>query len=130
MTKLRDIERAMRPQFIFDRSALKPLQLNQEQENSKDLARVIFVGIADMYGFSSGDVMNFLDMGYESHRNKLSEFKSSWKEAMRRANRGYINLESDQINKLYHKTKLVLNYIHLNYRNSPYLRLEKYIPYE
>jgi hypothetical protein len=130
MTKLRDIERAMRPQFIFDRSALKPLQLNQDQEGTKDLARMIFVGVADMYGFKSGDITNFLDMGYDSYRNKLSEFKASFKEAQRRVNRGYINLEEDNIKKFYYKTSLVLNYIKLNYNTEPYLKLEKYITHE
>lgn len=71
MTKLRDLEKAMKPNFIWNKEGLKPMQLNEEYEGSLDLARMVFVGLADMHGFDAVEAMNYIDMEYESHRTKL-----------------------------------------------------------
>lgn len=130
MTQLKHLEEAMKAQFIWDKSGIKTLQVNEEIEGSKDLARMIFVGIADMNGFDAAHVMEYLDMEYESHRNKLSQFKKHYKEAIHRKNRGALDLQEDTTRKVYYKTSLCLNSIKFKFRVNPYLKLEQWMQYE
>lgn len=123
MLKLTQIEEAMRPNFIFDREGLKPLQLDEEIEGSKDLARTIFVGIADMNGHQHSDVMAFLEMGYDSYRTKIQQFRQHWRDAHRRVDEGTQYLIEDPVKKFYVKTGLTLNYIRWKY-NSEYVNLQ------
>ena len=130
MVKLRDLEKAMRPQFIWDRAGLKLLQLNDEMEGSKDLARMIFAGISDMYGFDSHDVMTYVDMDYDSWRHKIQQFRANYKEALRRVEEGSIYLYEDPIKKFYMKLSLVLNAIKFEYDHNPYLKFDQILDNE
>lgn len=130
MTKLRDLEKAMKPNFIWNREGLKPMQLNEEYEGSLDLARMIFVGLADMYGFDSVETMNYIDMEYESHRTKLQQFRSNYRESLRRVNNETISLIDDPIKKFYYKVQLCLNSIKYNYQVNPFIKLESWMTYE
>lgn len=130
MTQLKHLEEAMKAQFIWDKSGLKRLQVNEEWEGAKDLARMIFVGIADMHGFDPSQVMEYLDMEYESHRHKLTQFKGYYKDAMRRSKEGTIHLVEDTTRKVYIKTGLCLNSIKFRHRTNPYLKLENWMSYE
>lgn len=120
----------MKAQFIWDRSGLKILQTNEAFEGSKDLARTIFVGLADMYGFQPADVQDYLEMQYDSYRNKLATFKRNWKEALRRVEAGEMDLIDDPVKKFYHKCGLCLNAIRWQYKHNPYLKLEDWLMYE
>lgn len=130
MTKLIQIEEAMKAQFIWDKSGNKKLQVDEEFEGAKDLARMVFVGIADMYGFDSHKVMDYLDMEYESHRHKLTQFKSYYKEATRRESTGELNLREDATKKIYIKTCLCLNSISFKYSTNPYVTLQNWINHD
>jgi len=130
MQKLKQLEEAMKGQFIWDKTATKKLQVDEEVEGAKDLARMIFVGIADMYGFESRQVMDFLDMEYESHRHKLSQFKSHYKEAIQREARGSLMLTEDTVKKVYIKSSLCLNSIGFRYRTNPYVTLQNWINHD
>lgn len=127
MTKLRDLEKAMRPQFIWAKFPEKPLQLNEEYEGAKDLARMIFVGIADIHGFGSAEIMTYLDMEYESYRNKLSRFRQMWREAKERENDGCIRMINDIVKRFYYKVSLCLNYIDLHYKRNSYIKMEDWV---
>lgn len=130
MTQLKHLEEAMKAQFIWDKNGNKRLQVDEEIEGSKDLARMIFVGISDMHGFDSSHVMDYLDMEYESHRHKLSQFKKHYKEALRRDAEGTIPLTDDTTKKVFYKTSLCLNSIKHKFRVNPYLKLEQWMQYE
>lgn len=127
MIKLNEIEEVMRPNFIWDRNGLKPLQLNEEYEVNKELARTIFVGIADMYGFDATDVMNYLDCGYDSYRHKLMQFREYYKIGKKRDDESSLRVIDDAATKLYIKTCLCLNNIRYKTKRNPYLKLEDYI---
>ena len=127
MIKLIELEQAMRPNFIWDRNALKPLQLNEEYEANKDMARTIFVGIADMYGFDATDIMSYVDCGYDSYRHKLMQFREYYKVGKKRDRDGIIRDLEDAISRFYIKTNLCLNAIRFNTKRNPYLKLEEYI---
>lgn len=131
MTQLKHLEEAMSAQFIWDKEGMKKFQVNESMEGSKDLARMIFVGIADMFGFDKEHVMEFLDMEYESHRTKLAQFKKNYKEGLDRKEKGTSRLIDDPISKTWFKTKLCLNSIDFKYRmKPPYLKLADWLNYE
>lgn len=111
MNNLTQLEKAMRPQFVWEKNPAKPLQTLETQEGAKDIARMIFVGIADMHGFKSEEVQNYLDMRFDSYRNKLSTFRDNIKECRRREQDGNIYEIDDNIKKFYLKVNLTLNAI-------------------
>lgn len=127
MIKLIEIEQIMKPQFVWDRNGQKYLQVNEEYEGNKELARTIFVGLADMYGFDGGDVMSHLDMGYDSYRHKLMHFREYYKEGLRRSNDGTLYESDDNVKKFYIKTCMCLNAIRTATKRNPYLKMEDYI---
>lgn len=127
MIKLKEIEAVMRPQFVWAKDSQKYLQCNEEYEGNKDLARSIFVGISDMYGFEATDVMTYLEMGYDSYRHKLTQFREYYREGKRREEQGVLYDQDDAIKKFYIKIRLVLNCIATRTRRSPYLKMDDYI---
>jgi len=127
MIKLIEIEQVMKPQFVWDREGQKYMQVYEEIEGNKELARTIFVGLADMYGFDGGDVMNHLDMGYDSYRNKLMQFREYYKEGHRRLNEGTLYESEDNVRKFYIKVGMCLNAIRTATKRNPYLKMEEYI---
>lgn len=127
MIKLNELEHAMKAQFIWDREGLKPLQLNEEYEGNKELARTIFVGLADMYGFDASDVMNYIDCGYDSYRYKLMQFRDYYKMGKKREEEGVLKTTDDAVTKFYIKVCLCLNAIKFQTKRNPYLKLEEYI---
>jgi len=120
MKKLENLERCMRPQFVWDREGLKILQTSEEYEGAKDIARLVFVGIAEMIGFGQSDVMNFLDMEYESYRNKIQTFRANHKESLQRVADNTIYEIDDSIKRFYIKTRLCLNAINSQDTNKFY----------
>lgn len=127
MIRLTELEKIMRPQFIWQRNPQKKLQVNEDFEGNLELARVVFVGLADMYGFDQGDVMEYLDCGYDTYRNKLKTFRESWKEGKRRETSETLYDFVDTTSKIYIKTGLCLNAIKWSTRSNPYLKMENYI---
>lgn len=115
---LEQIEKCIRPQFIWDRSGLKLLQTDETMEGSKDIGRVIFVGLTDMYGISRNDVQDYLDMSYDVYRNCLSKFRDSYKAACRR--------EKGE-KRFGVKVGLCLNAIRYNHNTTPFLNLTDYV---
>lgn len=130
MVRLDQLEKAMRPNFIWDRNGLKPLQTNEEYEGAKDIARMVFVGLAEMYGFDQVDVMNYLDMEYDSFRNKVSAFRSNYRESLKRVKNDSIFLHEDPIKRFYLKVALCLNSIKFNTSTNPFIKIEDWINYE
>lgn len=130
MVRLEQLEKCMRPQFVWDRNGLKVLQTDEEYEGAKDLARLVFVGLADMLGFDSPSVMGYLDMEYESHRNKIQTFRSNYREALRREKQGNVYLIEDPIKKFYLKVGLCLNSIQHTTKQNKFIKMQEWISYE
>jgi hypothetical protein len=118
MNKLSQLEKAMRPQFVWEKNPAKPMQTLEHQEGAKDVARMIFVGVADMHGFKSEDIQEYLDMRFESYRNKLSTFRDMLKECKRRRKDGSLLEIDDQVKRFYFKVNLTLNAIKYMYGGS------------
>jgi hypothetical protein len=130
MTKLKDLHELMRPNFLWNRDGLKTMQVLEEYEGSKDVAREIMVGLAEIHGFESNNVQDYLEMSYDSHRHNIKEFRRKWQEAQKRVADKTIYLIDDPIKKFYLKTSLVMNAISKKYKNNPYLKIHNYINYE
>jgi hypothetical protein len=118
MNNLTQLEKAMRAQFVWEKNPVKPLQTLETQEGAKDIARMIFVGIADMHGFKSEEVQNYLDMRFDSYRNKLSTFRENIKECRIREAQGNIYEVDDSVKKFYLKVNLTLNAIKYMFGSS------------
>jgi hypothetical protein len=127
MIKLNEIEAVMRPNFVWDRNGLKPMQVSEEYEGNKELARTVFVGLADMYGFDTTDIMEYIDCGYDSFRHKISQFREYYRAGRERYETGVSRAYNDAITKMYVKTCLCLNAIRYQTKRNPYLKLEDYI---
>lgn len=127
MIRLEEIERLMKGQFIWNRLSHKKMQVNETMDSNADTARIVFVGIADMYGYKQNQIMEYLDCSYDSYRNKLMSFRAAWKEGRRREENGTIYDTVDNASRLYIKTCLCLNAIRFNTRRDPYLKMEEYI---
>jgi hypothetical protein len=126
MVRLDQLEKAMRPQFIWDRGASKILTASETYEGAKDFARMIFAGLADMHGFSPSATQDYLDMSYDSYRNKIQQFRNSLREAKKRKDDGTIYLIDDQIKRFYLKVQLCLNAIKFMYKRDSYYKLNNY----
>lgn len=109
MNKLESLEALFRPNFLWDRTGLKPMQTSEEHEGAKDIARMIFVGVSSMLGFEPSSVMDYLDMTYESYRNKLMHFRASYNEAIRRKEQSIFDQYEDPVRKFWNKLMLVQN---------------------
>ena len=127
MIKLIELEKIMKPQFVWDKSGQKYLQVNEEIEGNKELARTIFVGLADIYGFESLSVMDHLGMGYDSYRHKLMQFREYYREGNKYQENATLNDCPESIRKFYTKTCLCLNAIQTQTKRNPYLKMENYI---
>lgn len=127
MIRLDELAKAFRPQFIWEREGKKYLQTSEEVEGSKEIARTIFVGIADMLGFNQSDVMDYLDCGYDSYRHKLMAFREIYREGVKRHKAGTIYAIDDNVKKFYIKAGLCLNAIKFNTKRDPYFQLAEYI---
>lgn len=126
--RLNELEKIMRPQFIFDRLSTRPMQTSEEYEGNKELARMIFVGLADMCGFDGAQITEYLDLGYDSYRNKLSNFKEYYKESQARMESGQELRQFDNsLRKFYVKTCLCLNSINHLTKANAYHRLNEHI---
>jgi len=124
--KLQELEKIMKPNFLWNRSSPKKMETNESDEGSKDLARNIFVGLSDIYGFEASDVCDYLDMGYESYRHKLSCFREDYKEGKRRMMDGD-NTIDDPVKKFYVKVSLCMNAIKTHTRRDQNYKLEQYL---
>lgn len=76
MIKLKDIEDCIRPNFILARNNTKILATTEEHENSKEIARIVFVGISEIYGHKMADVCEYLEIDYNEYRQKLQLFRA------------------------------------------------------
>jgi hypothetical protein len=65
-------------------------------------------------------------MSYDSHRNKIQQFRANLREANRRVKEGTVYMIDDPIKKFYMKLCLTLNSIKFNYRQNSYLKLTQY----
>lgn len=118
----------MKSQFIWDKSFdAKPLQLKEEYEGNKEMARTIFVGLADMYGFDSSHVMDHIDCGYDSYRHKLEQFRENYKIGRKRDEENMLRVIEDQTTRFYIKTCLCMNAIKFMTKRNPYTQLHTHI---
>lgn len=125
MIRISEIEAIMRPNFIWDRDALKPLQVNEYYEKNKELGRIVFVGLCDMYGIDARSVIEYLDCGHESYRHKIGMFREAYKECLRRKEDGEHYDDTD--NKIYNKTCLCLNAISMRFKRNQFVKIADYI---
>jgi len=119
MIKLTDLERSMRGQFIWGDETRKPMATDEEYEGNIEVARTIFVGLSNMYGFEPLDVCDHLEIGYDVFNQKLQTFKDNYRAGVTGQWTG------QQAKRMYIKTGLVLNAIKYKTQTNPYIKLEE-----
>lgn len=124
MIRLQELEQVMKAQFVWNHKTPKRLETDEATEGSKDLARNIFVGLSDIYGFDASDVCEYLDMGYDSYRYKLATFREYYKEGKERDMKGTLFSLDDKVKKYYIKVCLCMNAIRTHMKRDQYYKLE------
>lgn len=119
--RLDTLEKIMKPQFVWHKDPMKPMQTNELIEGSKDTGRIVFVGIANMYGFYVADICEHLDIMHESYVEKLSLFRQVYKDGVQGK-----HLSRDG-QRIYRKIRLVLNALKTATKNNPYVKMEVYL---
>ena len=125
MIRLAELEKVMRSQFIWNHASIKKMETSEDDEGSKSLARDIFVGLSDVYGFDASDVCDYLDIGYDSYRHKLMKFREYYREGKRREMEGILHINDDKVKKFYIKVCLCMNSIKSHTQRDQYYLLEK-----
>lgn len=115
----------MRPNFIYDKKG-KIMQTLEEYDRTKEIARAIFVGLCDMYGYNGTQVMNFLDIGYDEYRSKLRHFRLSYRTAREAVSNGSLVDQPRDIVRMYYKIILCLNAIKLFTCTDTYQTINTY----
>lgn len=125
MIKLKEIEELMKPNFVFDKVG-KRMQTLEYIDGTKELARTIFVGIADMYGIDGSHVMDYIDIGYDTFRNRLRYFRETYKKAKQYDEEGLLQALHNTEIKFYNKTRLCVNAISLATKRDAYITINQY----
>lgn len=118
MTKLRDLQKVMKAQFVWSKEPLRPMQTDEFYEGSTESARIVFVGLSDFYKFEALDVCDLLEMSYETYLNRVKQFKAIYKAG----EKGESLTSQDR--RLYVKTRLCVNAISTETRRKFNLVIE------
>jgi hypothetical protein len=110
--KIDIIEKAIRPQFIFDAEGRKSWQTDELMEGSKSSAIVVFIGICALYNIDKKDVMFVLGIDYDEYRHKLNMYSELSEAASKKVMDGSIKVKSygeDRAQRFYYKNLLCMN---------------------
>jgi len=110
--KIDTIEKAVRPQFIFDQEGRKSWQTDELMEGSKSSAIVVFIGICALYNIDKKDVMFVLGIDYDEYRHKLNMYSELSDAASKKVMDGSIKTKSfgeDRAQRFYYKNLLCMN---------------------
>lgn len=119
--KIDIIEKAIRPQFVFDNYANKSWQTDELMEGSKSSAIVVFIGICALYNIDKKDVMFVLGINYDEYRHKLNMYSELSEEASRKVMSGAIKAKSfgdDRAQRFYYKNLLSMNALSYMFGND------------
>lgn len=126
MIKLYELENVMKGQFVWSKKGNKKLETDEQMEGGKDLARDVFVGLSDVYGFDASDVCDYLDMGYDSYRHKLMYFREAYREGKRRQDAGELFFHNDRVTRIFVKISLCMNAIRSYAKRDQQYKLDEY----
>lgn len=125
MLTVEQIYEAMKPNFLWEKNPLKPLQTRDEYTDSISIAPTVFIGLSLLYGVPEEDVMIYLDINHEEYRNKLKRFREHIAAYLNdRENNVPLNFDDPKApQRYYSKFMLSKNYITLYFRETPWLSL-------
>jgi hypothetical protein len=118
--ELWQLENAIRKQCLWNKDSNRRLQTDHTFEKKAELGQILFIGIAEMYGFNSEDVLNYIDIAPEIYKKRLARFNRAHHETQQRV-ANELPFASDFNYKIYIKTGLVQNYIKYHYNQEGYL---------
>jgi hypothetical protein len=110
--KIDKIEKAVRPQFIFDQNGRKSWQTDEVMEGSKSAAIVVFIGLCALYNIDKKDVMFVLGVDYDEYRHKLNMYSEMSEAASKKVMDGSIKNKcygEDRAQRFYYKNLLCMN---------------------
>lgn len=116
---LHDIDKTIRSNFVLRKLPSKPLETEKEWESrSPNTARLVFVGIAEQYGFSMNDICDHLRMTNKDYLGLLSRFKElmiTGKHKYELVTTGELRYEKDIVEimdlRVYRKVVLIKNHL-------------------
>jgi hypothetical protein len=120
-----EVFQAIKPHFIFDKSATKPLQVKKEFNESVGIAVVIFVGLSALYGVDEEDVKDFCGIEHEEYRTKLSRFRAYIQEYLEKKNAGEKLSPEHVASRHYFKYLMCRRYMELKYTPKQFLSINE-----
>lgn len=118
--ELWELENAIKKQCLWNRDTNRKFQCNPIYEQRAELGQILFIGIAEMYGFKREAVLGYVDIELRIYKKRLSSFQHAHHEIVKRILSDQ-KKQNDFINKIYIKTGLVHNYIRLHYATAGYI---------
>ena len=109
----------MRAQFVWAKEPIRRMQTDEFYEGSTENARIVFIGLSDMYKFPALDVCDHLDITYETYLTRVKQFKEMYQAAVKG------DALTSQERRLYAKTRLCMNAIWTSTKRNPYLKFEE-----
>jgi hypothetical protein len=81
--RLDDIEKAMRPNFVWIKHNSRRFQTNPLTEGNQSIGIIIFIVLAEAYGFSREDISDFLSIEDDEYQEKRELFVAEYGESKR-----------------------------------------------
>jgi hypothetical protein len=118
--ELWNLENVIRKQCLWNYETNRRLQTDPKYEQKAELGQILFIGIAEMYGFKPEEVLDYIDIEPAIYKKRIARFQRAHRDMMTR-----IGMDQppgqDFNNKIYVKTALVQNYIKYHYNNDGFV---------
>lgn len=124
---LNEIEKALRPQFVWNSEPHKRWQVVSRRPSTEDvgnhidestLGMIVFAGISYLNGFKSKEVFDFLEIDRRKHTGYLVQFKKALDQERNSQINELYNDMSDLNKRIIAKTVLVQNALKLSSKDT------------
>lgn len=112
------IEKAIKPQFAWFPHPTRKLQTYDHRNKKRGIAVVIFIGIAESFGFDPTETADHLCIEPAEYQTKAKEFYKYWEEILDRKANNRLLVAKDEPDCVYLKVRLTLNAINSQSRGS------------
>jgi hypothetical protein len=118
--ELWNLENAIHKQCLWNYETNRRLQTDPKYETKAELGQILFIGIAEMYGFKQEEILDYIDIEPAIYKKRIAKFQKAHREMLKRIGLDLPN-SKDFNHKIYIKTALVQNYIKFHYNNEGYV---------
>ncbi len=117
---LADIEKAVRPQFVWDKEQGREWYTSKKIEGDTTLGMTMFVGVSRFHGFKDQDILKYMNISRSLLLASSQRFKRNMSEFQAQESTG---LEYNSACRFHNKLVMIQSYIKLHYHGREYLSL-------